>query len=111
MPRIRAKSERLTAFLEKLVRHELSEAVRIITPTDPAQRGAQLSLVFTNAVPLRELCEKLSEEGVIVDIREPDVMRVAPAPLYNSFSDVFVFIALLKEAMAVVMDAKKAAKL
>ena len=45
------------------------------------------------------LCS-LSEEGVIVDIREPDVMRVAPAPLYNSFEDVFHFIALLKEFVA-----------
>ena len=81
MARLRSKSVKLTAYLERLVRSQLSESVKIITPTDPHQRGAQLSVVFTNGVPLRELCDRLIEQGVIVDIREPDVMRVAPAPM------------------------------
>jgi kynureninase len=106
MPRLRAKSLRLTAYLERLVRSQLADSVRIITPTDPEQRGAQLSIVFTNGVPLRKMCDKLIEQGVIVDIREPDVMRVAPAPIYNSFQDVYDIIELISLTMVMVMSAE-----
>jgi kynureninase len=97
MPAIRAKSVRLTAYLEHLVDTLLEGQVSIITPRDPSQRGAQLSLVFNTNV--KAIYKRLIEEGVIVDIREPFAMRVAPAPLYNSFHDVWQFVTLLQKVL------------
>lgn len=69
--------------------------VVIFTPSDPIQRGCQLSLKFqTQDVDV--INKKLKEHGIICDVRRPDVMRVAPCPLYNSFLDVFNFVATLK---------------
>jgi kynureninase len=67
---------------------------RIITPTDPNQRGAQLSLLFD--VDARPFFNKLRESDIVCDFREPNVVRVAPAPLYNSFSDVIRFAKALR---------------
>jgi len=64
---------------------------------DVLQRGCQLSVKFS--VEVQRVHEKLSEKGVIVDVRKPDVIRIAPAPLYNSFSDVHQFVTLLEQAM------------
>jgi len=89
MERLRAKSELLTGYLEFLLDQQRSERFSIITPHDPTQRGAQLSLRIPKNG--RAICDKLAEQGVICDWREPDIMRVAPAPLYNSFSDVYAF--------------------
>ena len=87
--RLRAKSERLTGYLEFLLTHGKSEKSQIITPSDPEQRGAQLSLRVSKGG--RELCDRLANEGIICDWREPDILRVAPVPLYNSFLDAYVF--------------------
>lgn len=89
MERLRTKSELLTGYLEFLLEQHRSGKFSIITPRDPAQRGAQLSL----RIPQNghSVCDKLAEQGVICDWREPDIMRVAPVPLYNSFSDVHTF--------------------
>lgn len=88
LPALRRKSEQLTGYLETLIR-ELRLAptqVEIITPTDPAQRGCQLSvLVHARG---RELFDYLAGRGIIADWREPNVIRLAPVPLYNSFEDV-----------------------
>ncbi|HSM09577.1 MAG TPA: kynureninase [Gemmatimonadota bacterium] len=84
MPALRAKSERLTAYLEWLLAG--SGALEQITPTDPARRGAQLSYRVNDADGLRA---RLSARGVDVDARPPDVLRLAPAPLFNSFRDVW----------------------
>jgi kynureninase len=89
MPRLRAKSEALTGYLEFLLDQKPHENFSIITPPDPAQRGAQLSLQITNSG--RALCDRLAQRGVICDWREPDILRVAPVPLYNSFLDVHTF--------------------
>jgi kynureninase len=69
----------------------------LITPTDAAARGAQLSIKFKK--PLKRVFAALEAKGVICDLREPDVLRVAPAPLYNSFEDVFNFAAILRDAL------------
>jgi kynureninase len=62
----------------------------MVTSSDPAQRGAQLSLrISANG---RRVCDQLAEAGIICDWREPDIMRVAPVPLYNSFMDAHIFV-------------------
>lgn len=69
----------------------------MITPSDPNQRGCQLSLKF--AKPARAIYDRLQQSGVIVDLREPDIIRVSPVPLYNSFGDVRKFIHELKTCL------------
>lgn len=96
--RMRAKSLKLTAYLEFVIRaaaEASGQEVRIITPTKAGQRGCQISI----AVPGkgRAVFEKLSKNGVIADWREPDVIRLAPVPLYNSFEDVYEFGQLLNQ--------------
>ncbi|GBG24624.1 Kynureninase [Hondaea fermentalgiana] len=101
MPRLRAKSESLTRYLELLLESELpTGACRSITPgfTRRHERGSQLSLVFAN--PVKAVHSALEKKGVICDMREPDVMRIAPAPIYNSYMDVWRFVQLLKETLA-----------
>ncbi len=88
MAALRAKSIALTAWLERLVQQQSDDALAIITPADPAQRGCQLSLRLRAAAPGRALFEALGRRGVVCDWREPDVIRLAPAPLYNSFVEV-----------------------
>lgn len=97
MPALRAKSVNLTGYLEKLIETELADAVTVLTPKDPAHRGCQLSLRFN--VPVKAVYQELSREGVVVDVREPYAMRVAPAPLYNSFSDVRAFVSTLRAVL------------
>jgi kynureninase len=90
MPALRAKSLALTSYLESLLRQRPSSNFSIITPSDPAQRGAQLSLRLHHKG--RAVCDALKEQGVICDWREPDILRVAPVPLYNSFIDAYTFV-------------------
>jgi kynureninase len=89
MERLRAKSEMLTGYLEFLLEQKPHEGFAIITPRDPADRGAQLSLQITKNG--RAICDRLTQQGLICDWREPDILRVAPVPLYNSFLDVHTF--------------------
>jgi kynureninase len=94
MAALRAKSELLTGYLEFLINHENSdENIRIITPSDPAQRGCQLSL--QTRANGRAIFDRLTARGVIADWREPDVIRIAPVPLYNRFVDVWDFVDVL----------------
>ncbi|TDI73388.1 MAG: hypothetical protein E2O84_07295 [Bacteroidetes bacterium] len=72
-------------------------SVEIITPSDEAHRGAQLSLRVANG---RKVFDWLNDHSVIADWREPDVVRVAPVPLYNTFDEVYTFVALLEEAVS-----------
>ncbi|WP_317173525.1 kynureninase [Hymenobacter montanus] len=88
MAALRRKSEQLTGYLETLIQ-ELglpSSQLEIITPADPAQRGCQLSVLVHQRG--RELFDYLARQGIIADWREPNVIRLAPVPLYNSFQDV-----------------------
>lgn len=96
--KIRQKSVQLTGFLEFLLNDIGDPNIQIITPSDPQQRGSQLSIQVKNAD--RKLHDALTEQGVISDWREPDVIRVAPAALYTRFEDVYEFINRLKNALA-----------
>jgi kynureninase len=89
MARLRAKGETLTAYLEFLLAQQVNEEFSILTPRDAAQRGAQLSLQITKGG--RAVCDRLARQGILCDWREPDILRVAPVPLYNSFADVHTF--------------------
>ena len=87
---LRKKSKKLTGFLEFLLEGLNNENINIITPKNPEERGCQLSIQLKNAD--KKLHTQLTEAGVISDWREPDVIRVAPTPLYNSFEDVWVVL-------------------
>ena len=92
MPRLRAKSLQLTGYLEGLIRARLSHLLQIVTPAEPGRRGCQLSLrVRAGRDEGRRVFAALAEAGIICDWREPDVIRISPAPLYNSFDDVRAF--------------------
>ncbi len=97
MDKLRKKSIMLTGFLEYLIDGLLDERIHIITPQNPEERGCQLSIQVKNAD--KGLYKKLTNAGVISDWREPDVIRVAPVPLYNSFEDVFIFTERLKNIL------------
>lgn len=95
MSNLRKKSIDLTGYLEFLIKSDLNHLIRILTPENPDERGCQLSLYFHQHG--RKVFEQLSESGYIMDWREPNVIRVAPTPLYNTYSEVYQFIEDLKE--------------
>jgi kynureninase len=98
LDRLIEKSRRLTGYLEWLVRHRCADRIGIITPA--GERGCQLSLVVRDPnVDARRLFDRLAELNVIGDWREPDVIRIAPAPLYNSYGDVFECVRRLQQAL------------
>ena len=96
---LRGKAIKLTGYLEFLLEQEVGDFIRIITPREPNERGCQLSLTC-DAKHLSgvELSDRLKASGVTTDWREPNVNRVAPVPLYNSFNDVYQFVKILKAA-------------
>ena len=83
---LRAKSKKLTAFLE-FVLSDFKDYLTIITPTNPDERGCQLSIIVKNEG--KKLFDYLTQNNVLPDWREPDVIRMSPVPMYNSFEDVF----------------------
>ncbi len=102
MDKIGEKRDVLTAYLEFII-DDISERNKdkcrfeIITPRDKTKRGAQLSILAHGQG--KALFDQLSDEGVVADWREPNVIRVAPAPLYNSFEDVYYFGQILEAAI------------
>ena len=93
MAALRAKSEKLTGFLDSLVRQRLGDVLEIVTPAEPERRGCQLSLrVAGGRERGRALFEYLRDTGILGDWREPDVIRISPVPLYNRYSDVLRFV-------------------
>jgi kynureninase len=90
MERLRSKSISLTSYLEYLLQQCASSKFSAITPRETSRRGAQISIRVPAAG--RDLCAKLAAEGIFVDWREPDIVRVAPVPLYNSYQDVYSFV-------------------
>ena len=94
MENLRAKSEKLTGYFEFLINEIDSDDIKIITPSNPKERGCQLSIQVKNAD--KSLHQKLTENNIITDWREPDVIRCAPVPMYNSFEDVFKMVSILK---------------
>ena len=93
MAALREKSVALTGFLAELLAALPGDEVTLLTPTDPEARGCQLSLRVKGDA--RALQRALEGHGVIADVRPPDVVRVAPVPLYNSFTDAARFAAAL----------------
>lgn len=106
MDELVTKAAKLTGYLEFVIdeinkKNQVSGnhdgALEIITPRDPKQRGCQLSVVAHGRG--KDLFNKLTQGGVISDWREPNVIRCAPVPLYNSFEDVFRFGEILSAAL------------
>lgn len=95
MQALRNKSEQLTGYLEYLLQHFLADKVKITTPTDPQQRGCQLSLNIING--RADMTPILAANGIICDFRYPDAVRVAPVPLYNRFEEVFHFVQVMQQ--------------
>lgn len=98
LKKIFKKSEQLTAYLEYLIKIKCTQAqkekpykIRIITPTEPSRRGAQLSIYFEKGDG-KKLVQQFAKEGIILDWRSPNVLRVSPAPLYNSYTEVYTFV-------------------
>lgn len=98
MKRLREKSVKLTNYLELLLGEIHDERISVITPTNPEERGCQLSIRVRNSD--KTLFKAITEKGVIADWREPDVIRVAPVPLYNTFTDDYKFAEILKECLS-----------
>ena len=97
MEKLIEKSHKLTGYLEFLLKEINDERISIITPKNPDERGCQLSIRVKNAD--KNLFKAITKKGVIADWREPDVIRVAPVPLYNSFSDAYKFSEILKNEL------------
>jgi kynureninase len=97
MERLRTKSVSVTGYLEFLLSQNASQKFSIITPSEKERRGAQLSMRISQNG--RALCERLAQEGIIGDWREPDTFRIAPVPLYNSYQDVFWFVRRFADAI------------
>ena len=98
VPALRAKSERLTGYLEFLAARIAKGGVAQLTPRDPAARGCQLSLLVPGQA--KPVVGALRARGIVTDYREPDVIRVAPVPLYNTFHEVWRFASALEELLA-----------
>ena len=98
MPRLREKSVKLTCYLEWLLQQNDGKFVEVLTPPHSSEkqtRGCTLSLRFRKDP--RGMLKALSDRGAVTDFREPDIIRVAPIPLYNSFEDVYVFGEIVAE--------------
>lgn len=97
MPALRTKSQLLTGYLRYLIERASSQRFQIITPREPEACGCQLSILVHDQP--RERLAALEAAGVVCDFREPNVIRVAPAPFYNSFHDVWRFAQILNRAV------------
>jgi kynureninase len=98
MKNLREKSVKLTNYLEFLLKQIETDRIEIITPSNSDERGCQLSIRVKNSD--KSLFKEIFERGVIADWREPDVIRVAPVPLYNSFTDVWKFTETLRNCLS-----------
>lgn len=92
------KSGQLTGMLIQLLESIDNPSINILSPVNRDERGAQVSIQVTNAD--RSIYDKISSSGIIADWREPDVIRVAPVPLYNTFEEVYNFYDNLRQILA-----------
>lgn len=101
MAALRARSEVLTGYLEQRIRAELDTRIRILTPRDPARRGSQLSLQMrAGRDEGRRVFEALLADGIVCDWREPDVIRAAPVPMYNTRADIDALVDTMRALLA-----------
>ena len=111
---LREKSVKLTKYLEEsldALAQEMQKSVGRecfgqITPREPERRGAQISVLLDDGL-LDHVMEALEKDGVVLDERKPNVIRVAPAPLYNSYEDVFRFIEAFRSALQAAVHHKQ----
>ena len=97
---LRQKSLKLTQYLMNLIEAELGDSIRVITPKADRERGCQISLmVDVEGLDGKALFDALENNGVTTDWREPNVIRVAPVPLYNRYEDAYHFVRILKECL------------
>ena len=100
LPKLRARSIALTGWLERLLEERLGERIEILTPRNPAERGAQLSVRLRGTRGNgRALFDHMLARGLTCDWREPDVIRLAPVPLYNSYEDCWRAVALIESEL------------
>jgi len=97
MEKLRRKSELLTGYLEFLIKKTDSGVLEIITPENPKERGCQLSLLVHKGG--KDVFDEFYKNGIVGDWRHPNVIRIAPTPLYNSFADVYKFANILEQAL------------
>ncbi|WP_347924586.1 kynureninase [Pontimicrobium sp. SW4] len=97
MDALREKSKKLTGYFEFLINELKNDKIKIITPSNPDERGCQLSIQVKDAD--KSLHQKLTDTHIITDWREPNVIRCAPVPLYNSFEDVYRMVEKLKKIL------------
>jgi kynureninase len=97
MKELRAKSVLLSGYLHFLLQQNTASHFNVITPENPNERGCQVSIQMKNNG--RKVFEILEQHGVIADWREPDVIRVAPVSMYNTFEDVYRFSVLFSDAI------------
>jgi kynureninase len=98
MQQLREKSESLTSYLEFLLDQHATDDFTVLTPREPERRGAQLSIRIRHGG--RSICDRLVEQGTLCDWREPDILRVAPVPLYNTYCDVHRFVGSFLAALS-----------
>ena len=98
MQRLRERSLQLTGYLERSLRENKSGSYEVITPSNVEERGAQLSIRMRRGG--RKVCDALGEQGIVCDWREPDILRAAPVPLYNSFGDLDRFSAAFHQIVS-----------
>ncbi len=97
---LREKSIKLTRYLRNLLNQELAQDISILTPEDLDASGAQLSIVVDlHGLDSKTVFDRIEAAGVTCDFRHPNVIRVAPVPLYNSFEDCYQFTNILKNAL------------
>ncbi len=102
MQALHIKSLALTGLLRRLIEERLAGLLQIVTPASPAQHGCQLSLrILRDPAEAKRCQQRIAASGLIADWREPDIVRVAPTPLYNSFSEVGAAVDLLAQALRV----------
>lgn len=94
---LRARGDKLTAYLEFLLNTNCEGKLSIITPKNPKERGSMLSIQMKNDP--KPLVKVFGEKGVILDFREPDILRITPAPLYNSYEDCFRLVQIMSETL------------
>lgn len=101
LPKLRQKALVMHAFVRECIEARLSTRVAVLTPADAESHGCQLSLsLSTDAATARRVRERLSTAHIVCDWREPNVLRVAPVPLYNTFVDAWTFVDALSELLA-----------
>lgn len=97
MEALRSRGDKLTSYLEFLLKENLGEKLGIVTPENT--RGSMLCVQVKSGDP-KKLVDVFSEKGVICDFREPDILRITPAPLYNSYEDCFWLVKIMRETLA-----------